>query len=103
MRLITIALSMIFLASCQSVERRAVCSELRKQEIKTIEMCDISIKFDRCRCRSFNLNSWTELSEPVNHPLAYCDKMVGFKADAAALEVRPKVKAMYRLKENLCQ
>lgn len=102
-KILTILLLTTFLASCRSIERRMICSELRKHEIAPIEMCDINIKFDRCRCRSFDFNSWEALSEPVNHPLEYCDKLTGFKLDVAAVEVKPKIKAMYRLKENLCQ
>lgn len=102
-KILTIALLMISLVSCRSIERRVVCNELRKHEISPVEMCDINIKFDRCRCRSFDLNSWNELSEPVNYPLSHCDKMTGFNTDVAAVEIKPKIKALYRIKENLCQ
>lgn len=107
----TILLLMIFLTSCRSVEQRVVCSELRKQEILPTEMCDIKIELDafdnlveaRCRCRQFDMNSWTALTEPVNQPLSYCNNIAGYRLEAIALDIRPKVKAMYRLKENLCQ
>lgn len=100
MRLLMIALSMIFLASCRTT---LVCNELRRQEIKDIEMCDINIKFDRCRCRMFDFNEWEATSEAVNHPLSYCDKLVGFNIEDIATEVKPKIKAMFRLRENMCQ
>lgn len=103
MRKIMILLSMISLTSCRSVERRLICAELKKQEIDPVEMCDINIKFDRCRCRMFDMNSWNALSEPINHPLSYCDGMAGYKLNDISLEIRPKVKAMYRLKANLCE
>lgn len=102
-KLLTIVLLTTFLASCRSIERRMICSELATHKIKPVEMCDINIKFDRCRCRQFDINSWEALSEPVNHPLEYCDKLVGFNISDIALEIKPKIKAMNRLKENLCQ
>lgn len=102
----TTILLMLFLVaanSCTSVERSAICSEIHNQEIAPIEMCDINFKFARCRCRQFDINKWVELSKPENHPLEYCDKISGFRLDAAAVEIGPKIKAMSRLKENLCQ
>ena len=102
-KLLTIVLLTTFLVSCRSIERRMICSELDNYQIKPIEMCDINIKFYRCRCRQFDFNSWEALSEPINHPLEYCDKLVGFNINDIAVEIKPKIKAMYRLKENLCQ
>lgn len=67
-------------------------------------MCDLSLTFKRCRCRLFNVNSWSAVGVAKDYPLSYCDGIAGFKLDPdIALEIRPKVKAMYRLKENLCQ
>lgn len=80
-----------------------ICAELKKQEIKAIEMCDVSFQFERCRCRLFDLNAWEALSEADNRPIEYCEGIAGFKLEDIAVEVRPKIKAMYRLKENLCQ
>jgi hypothetical protein len=102
MRLITILLLTTFLASCRSVQTQMVCNELRNQQIKPVEMCDISFKFNRCRCRMFDINSWNALSEAVDHPLNYCDGIAGFRLEDIATEIRPKIKAMYRLKGNLC-
>lgn len=103
MRLIMIALLMTFLTSCRSIQRTLVCNELQNHKINPVTLCDISIKFDRCRCRTFDVNSWNSLSEAENFPLSHCDGLAGFKVDEIAGEIRPKIKAMYRLKENLCQ
>jgi hypothetical protein len=100
MRLIGIALLMILTTSCQT---RLVCKELKKNEIKPLEKCSISFKLQRCRCRMFDLNTWTTLGEATNHPLDYCDGISGYRITDEAEEIRPKVKAMSRLKENLCQ
>jgi hypothetical protein len=102
MKLIIILLLTTFLTSCRSVQTQMVCTELKKQEINPIEMCDVSIKFNRCRCRLFDLNSWTAKGEAVDHDLQHCDGIAGYRLNDIAVEVRPKIKAMYRLKENLC-
>lgn len=103
MRVITIALLMISLVSCRSVERRMVCSELKKQEINPVELCDISFQFNRCRCRSFDMNHWLALDKPVDHPIEHCEGVAGFRLEQIAVEISPKIKAMTRLKENLCE
>lgn len=103
LKIITALLMMFLINSCNSVQTRAVCRELRKNEILPVEMCDMSFKFKRCRCRNFDVNAWKELSEPIDHPLEHCDGIAGFRLEEIALEMRPKIKAMYRLKENLCQ
>lgn len=103
MKSLIILLLMTFLAGCRSVERRLVCSELKRQEFKPLELCDISFKFSRCRCRLYDLNTHNALSEAVNHPIEYCDKLSGFAVEDFAIEIGPKIKAMSRLKGNLCQ
>jgi hypothetical protein len=80
-----------------------ICDELKKHEIAPLEKCTIDMKLSVCRCRIFNINNWTTIGTPANHPLEYCDGIQGFRTEVEAVEVRPKVKAMYRLKENLCQ
>lgn len=97
-------LSMIFLVgSCRSVNTRLVCNQLRKHEIKPLQMCDISFKKNRCRCRDFDFNNWKELSEPVNYPIEHCEGVAGFFVDPdIGVEVRPNIRALANLKENLC-
>jgi predicted alpha/beta superfamily hydrolase len=103
MRLIMIALLMIFSGSCQTVNQKVVCSQIRKHEIPVVKMCDISFKFNRCRCRNFDLNSWNAVGEAENLPLEQCEGVAGFFVEDIAVKIRPNIKAMYRLKENLCQ
>jgi hypothetical protein len=103
MRTIMIALLMIFSASCQTVSQKLVCSQLRKHEIPTVKMCDISFKFNRCRCRDFDLNSWNPTGKAENLPIEACEGVVGFYLEEAAVKIRPNVKALHRLKGNLCQ
>lgn len=104
MRMIGIALLMILTTSCQTtVQQRAICRELRTQEIVVGEKCAINIKKNFCRCFLFDINQWKQVGDVTTHDLEYCDGVQGFRASFEAVEVRPKVKALYRLKENLCQ
>lgn len=61
--LITILLTTFFLSSCRSVERRVICGEINIYQIKPVPMCDISFQFNRCRCRCFDYNQWTTISD----------------------------------------
>jgi hypothetical protein len=102
MKVITILLLTISLVSCRSIERQMICKELKNQEIKPVTLCDISFQFNRCRCRTFNFNKWQALDAPVNLPIEACEGMAGFKLEEIATEISPKIKAMGRLKDNLC-
>ena len=120
---------MIFLVSCKS---QIVCSQIKEAEIKPTPMCDISLQFNRCRCRCFDVNKWdtlplrycpdmrTELgfvdysdsfakdkkfssTEAVNLPLNACDGLVGFHFTYIADNIRPKVKQLNIIKEDNCK
>jgi len=91
-------LLMIFWAGCKTI----VCRDVRRYQIPTVKLCDISIKFERCRCRLFNANNWTALSEAEDGPLSDCEGLAGFNQSDIALSVRPNVKALDRIKRNLC-
>lgn len=129
LKLITILLTILCLSGCQSPNTRIVCAQIKEHEIKPIKSCDVSFKFNRCRCRCFNMNAWKEeplkscpefsevqesevrkvkkksgeLYEAVNYPVDHCEGISGFYLDKIATEVRPNVKALDALKENLCQ
>lgn len=97
---------MMFLAvgasSCGSIQRKIICNDIREHEIKPHQMCDISFSKNRCRCREFDFNSWTELSEPVNYPIEQCEGIGGFFLEDIALDVRPQIRALHTIKGNLC-
>jgi hypothetical protein len=99
----TLLLMILTLSGCNSIERKAICKEIKKNEIIPLEKCMISFKFQKCRCRIFNMNTWETIGEAYDQPLEYCDGISGYKAIDEAVEIRPKVKALSRLKENLCQ
>lgn len=39
----------------------------------------------------------------LDFPLKQCEGVAGFYIEDIAIEIRPKIKAMYRLKGNLCE
>lgn len=122
---IIIALLMTFtLSSCRTTyEQKLVCSQIAKHQIPPTPLCDISFKFDRCRCRCFNYNSWSvapltkcerfrDLSgamslvdgeEVLDFELEYCDGIGGSFAQDQVNNIRSNVKALNLIKENLCQ
>lgn len=107
-------LTILCLSGCRSVNTRLVCAQLETHKIKPVQACDVSFKFNRCRCRCFDFNSWEKLpwekcgvqeegSNAIDYELEKCEGISGFYLDVAAVDIRPNIKAMHRLKENLCQ
>lgn len=68
-----------------------------------VKKCQLSFKFNRCRCFDFDLNKWEMIGEAVNLPIEECEGIDGFYPEDEVLKIRPNIKAMSRLKENLCQ
>lgn len=102
-RIITILLMTFFLSGCRSVERRLTCAQIEAHQIPHVEFCDISFKFNRCRCRMFDMNSWEPTTEPIDYELEYCEGVAGPHLADIARDVRPNVKALAQLKRNLCE
>ncbi len=125
---ITTTLLMTFLVSCQSsYSTKLTCSRINAHQVKPHPMGDISFKFNRCRQRCFDMNSWSDLPlktckefdgftpkkikredgttyEAVDFPLEACEGIAGFFLNPdIALDIRPNVKALHELKENICK
>ncbi len=112
MRMLTTALVIIFLASCKT---KIICSQVKSATIKPIVLCDLSMQFNRCRCRCFNANRWAEVEdrackwrypEPFkkgDYPIDYCEGIAGFYLEDIAQEVKPKVKKLSRIKTDYCR
>lgn len=104
-------LLMIFLASCKT---RIICSQIKSNTIKPIALCDLSLQFNRCRCRCFNPNTWSEVNDNLcswkyeepfkkgDYPIDYCEGIAGFFIEDIAREVKPKVKNLNRIKSDYC-
>ena len=129
LKLTMMLLTILWVSACRSPNTQIVCSQLETHKIKNIKSCDISFRFNRCRCRCFNMNAWKEqplkdckefsgvvpeevrkfkkktgeVYEAVNYPADHCEGISGFYLDTIATEVRPNVKALNQIKENLCQ
>jgi len=103
-------LLMIYTTSCTSVNTNIVCSQLRKSDIKAMPWHDISIKFDRCRVRCLDIDSFKQVPDGEcgddfrsgNFPLEKCEGVAGFKQVNWAREAKPKIKKRRNLYGNLC-
>jgi len=104
-------LIIFYLSSCKT---KIICPQVKANFIKPIPICDISLQFNRCRCRCFNPNTWSEIkdsfcswhhNEPFkkgDYPIDYCEGIAGFYIEDIALEVKPKVKNLARIKSDYC-
>lgn len=112
---LTIMLSMIFLLnSCRTAVQRIVCAQIREARLPNLIMKDVSIQFDRCRLRCFNLNDWqtlplkeckgyeNEAGNSLNRPLIECEGVAGFSVEDWASEVRPRIKQLGGLRDDYC-
>lgn len=98
-----ILLSMIFfLSGCRSFERKLICNQIESHQIKPHEICEVSFKFMRCRCKQFDFNSWEQLGTPVDFDVTHCDGVAGFRLTDIASDIRPNVKALAKIKGDLC-
>lgn len=104
-----IALSIVLLST--SCRTKLVCSEVRRATIDYLPLCDISFKFNRCRCRCFNLNNYSTVKPALcgedfiegNYELEYCEGIAGFYVEDWATEVKPNVKRLIRIRGDYCR
>lgn len=95
---------MFFVNSCNSLERKAICNEVTKYQIKETEVCVVSIKNNACLCSDkFDVNSWSYSTDFRAEPLDYCDGIMGVRSKFALAEIQPKFKALQRLRESSCK
>lgn len=103
-KITTLVLMIFFLSGCRSLERKLICAQLEQHKIRPHELCDISFSpTPRCRCRQFDFNSWEALGPAENFDLTYCQGVVGFRVSDVTSDIKPNIKALYKIKENLCQ
>ena len=104
-----IALSIVLLSvSCRT---KIVCSEVRRATIDYLPFCDISFKFNRCRCRCFDINNYNTVDAVLcgedfiegDFALEYCDGIAGFYVEDWATRVRPNVIRLSRIKKDYCR
>lgn len=99
----TMMLLTIFLVSCQSTyQTKLTCAQIKRHQIPSVEFCDISFEFNRCRCRQFDMNNWEAVGTAQDFPIEYCEGVAGPKLPDIAVDVRPRVKALAQIRRNLC-
>lgn len=122
-KLHTIILWMIFLTSCKE---KIICENIRISQVSPVPMYDISLQFNRCRVRCFDLNNWNSLPlskcpsipqgaedasffddksnliEAINLPISYCDGISGFDVDSIGSNIRPNIKSLASIRKETC-
>lgn len=108
-----ILLSILFLGN-KCTDRKLVCAQIKTANIKALPLCDVKYIAQqdrwRCRCRCFDLDDYKTVDDlkcgenfrTDNYPLAVCDGLSGFFPEDWAQEIRPKIKKLKRLHNNLC-
>ena len=106
-----VLLTTFLLSSCRT---KLICSEVRSATIKPLPLCDISFQFNECYCRCFDLNNFKEVNENKctwkygdfkegSYPLETCEGLSGFYVNDWAVEVKPKIKKLSRIKYDNCK
>ena len=101
----------IFLVSCKT---KIICSQVNSANIKPIPICDLSLQFNRCRCKCFDPNKWLptddiycshngESFKSGSYPIDYCEGIAGFFLEDIATEVKPKIKKLAKIKSDNCR
>ena len=100
-RMIMIVILMICLISCET------------PSFKPVLQCDISFKFDRCRCRCFDINKMETVGPKEcgfdidvpdwNLSPEMCEGFVGFHYETWGRDIIPKAKELYRYYQDTCQ
>jgi len=103
-------LIMFLLSSCNTYK---VCRRIEKAKFNAAPICDISFKFERCRCRCFSLSDYQILPDRQcdnaegefqsgNFPLKECEGISGFRVSNWASDIQPKTKKLIQLRNSNC-
>jgi len=102
-RLVTL-LMIFFLSACEtSYQRKLACAQIKKHQIPHGEFCRVDLENMECQCKLFDTNNWDPLSELYIEELQYCHGITGHRDEFIATSVRPNVKALARIRRNLCE
>jgi len=104
---------MTFIVSCK---KKLVCNEIENNLIPPLILSDISFQFNRCRIRCFDFNEWKELDmkmckgfeqltdeKSIDLPIDACDGLAGFSNEDMALEIKPRIKRLNAIKNDVCE
>lgn len=112
MKAIIMMLLMTFLVGCKT---KIICRQIKSAIIRPLPLCDISFQFNRCRCSCFDINKFQSVNDNActwpdgnefksgDYPIKTCEGVSGFFNEDWAIEVRPKIKKLARLKEDYCK
>ena len=103
-------LLILLATSCRGVRKRIACGQIRSAQTDSKVKCDISFRFNRCKCSCFNLTEYATVDdkecgddfESGRFPLEACEGMMGFHINDWADEFRPKIKKLNSSFKNYC-
>ena len=99
MKILIILLSMTFLSNCKA------------PKIKPQVLCDVSIEFDRCRCRCYDLMQIKAVDDSKcgdefvsgDYDLNKCDGVAGFHINVIAEKINPCAKETKEFYQDTCE
>lgn len=111
MRMILLV-TIFLIASCNgTIARKVICAELTRIEIKPFITRDLSLQFNRCRLKCFDINKWETVPDKLcgekfvsgNYALEECDETIGMTKEIWAKEIRPKIIRMNEIRRTNCK
>lgn len=119
---------MIFLASCTTsckLKKKLICAQVKQATVKPLPFYDVSFKFNRCRARCFSMGDWESKPisqcpslagmnsikikegkkkiEVIDFPIEYCEGISGPVVEDWAEEIKPKMRALIRMRGTYCE
>lgn len=96
-----VLLTIFFVSSCRSVERKLICNEVTKYQVD--ETTSYLYHKGHCYSAPFDLNNWEILEDYKEVPVESCDGLQGVNVKFGIEEVTPKFTALQRLREESCR
>lgn len=91
---------LLLVSSC--VNTQLVCKAI--PEFNTVTLCSVSFKYEKCTCWEYDYEKQKSISDPIQMSFDECpETIIGYTAEDFAVELKPNIKKLDRLHENLCQ
>lgn len=98
---IFVLLTIFFASSCNTIQRKAICSEVTKYQVE--ETTSFIYRRGHCYAAQFDLNSWQNTEDYIEVDLARCDGLQGINVEFGIEEVTPKFNALQRIRGEQCR
>jgi hypothetical protein len=98
---IFVLLTIFFVNSCNSIQRKAVCNEVTNYQVN--ETTSFFYRKGKCYAAPFDVNNWEVLEDYIQVDLERCDGLQGVNIDYGILEITPKFTALQRIRSEQCR